>query len=116
MADNSQKPGLDELMKKAKEMQQHMQHAQEELANMEIHGEAGGGLVKVLLNGRHDVKQVIIEDSALDEGKDVLEDLIAAAFNSAVRKIEEASKKKVIDLTKTIGMPPGFELPKKDEE
>jgi len=83
--------------------------AQEELANMEITGESGGGLVSVLMTGRHEIKRVSIDDSLLEDDKDMLEDLIAAAMNDAVQKAENMSKEKMSGLT--AGMPPGLNLP-----
>lgn len=106
---------LDNLMKQAQEVQQKMQSIQDDLTNLVIVGEAGAGAVKVTMNGRHDVKKVEITDEDLidlDE-KDILEDLLAAAFNAAVQKVEKTSKDKMVDFTKSLGLP--TDLPKDEE-
>lgn len=103
------KGGLGNLLKQAQQMQAKMQEAQEQLANMSVTGEAGGGLVRITMNGRHDVKRVHIENSLLDETKEVLEDLIAAAVNDAVRKVEKASRDKLNTITAGIQLPTGFD-------
>lgn len=105
------KGGLGNLMKQAQQMQQKMQQVQEELANMEVVGEAGAGLVKVTMTGSHSVRGVNIDDSLLEDDKEMLEDLIAAACNDAVRRIEEANKEKMGALTGGMQMPPGFKMP-----
>ncbi|MEH6562937.1 MAG: YbaB/EbfC family nucleoid-associated protein [Marinobacter sp.] len=99
------------LMKKAQKMQEDMQKAQEEAAKAEITGEAGAGLVKVTMNGRHDVRKVDIDPSLLTEEKDILEDLLAAAINDAVRRVEANQKDKMSGLMSGMGMPPGFKMP-----
>jgi nucleoid-associated protein EbfC len=86
------KPNLNDLMKQAQQMQEKMQQAQAELANAEVQGESGAGMVKVLMNGRHDVRKVDIDVSLLSEDKEILEDLLAAAVNDAVRKVESANR------------------------
>lgn len=86
------KPNLNDLMKQAQQMQEKMQQAQAELANAEVQGESGAGLVKVVMNGRHDVKKVEIDASLMTEEKEIIEDLLAAAVNDAVRKVEAASR------------------------
>jgi len=86
------KPNLNDLMKQAQQMQEKMQQAQAELANAEVQGESGAGLVKVVMNGRHDVKKVEIDGSLMTEEKEIIEDLLAAAVNDAVRKVEAASR------------------------
>lgn len=96
------------LMKKAQEMQKNMEDAQEEIAKLEINGESGAGMVKVVMTGKHDVKKVTIDPSILDD-KEMLEDLIAAAINDANRKVEEHTASKMGGLT--AGMPGGFKLP-----
>jgi DNA-binding YbaB/EbfC family protein len=78
---------------------------------MEVEGEAGGGMVKVVMTGRHDVKRVTIAPTLLSEDKDMLEDLVAAALNDAVRKVEAASQQKMAGLTAGMPLPPGFKLP-----
>ena len=102
---------LNELMKKAAEMQEQMQKAQQQAANAEVCGEAGAGLVKVIMTGRHDVRRVQIDDSLLSEDKEMLEDLLAAAVNDAVRKVEAASKDQLSGLFSGMQMPPGFKMP-----
>ncbi len=104
------KGGLGQLMKQAQKMQEEMQKAQQELSNKEVVGRAGGGMVGVLMNGRHDVKRVTIEETAMED-KDMLEDLIAAAVNDAVRQIEEHSKNNMGDMAEGLNLPPGFKLP-----
>jgi nucleoid-associated protein EbfC len=103
--------GLGDIMKQAQEMQANMQKMQEELANAEVAGESGAGLVKVIMTGRHDVKEVTIDPSLLTEDKEILEDLLAAAVNDAVRKVEASTKDKMGDLTGGMQMPPGFKMP-----
>lgn len=98
-------------MKTAQEMQEKVQKIQEEIANMEVVGESGAGLVKIRMTGRHDVRKVEIDDSLLTEGKEVLEDLIAAAMNDAVRRAEQAQQEKMSSLTAGIPLPPGFKFP-----
>ncbi len=105
------KGGLGNLMKQAQKMQEDMQRAQEELANMEISGQAGGGMVKVVMTGRHDLKRVSIDDSLMGDDKEMLEDLIAAAVNDAVRQLEEVSKERMSGLTAGLNLPGGMKLP-----
>jgi len=105
------KGGMGNLMKQAQKMQEQMQKAQEELAQAETTGESGAGLVKVVMTGRHDVKSVAIDDSLMEEDKDMLEDLLAAAVNDAVRKIEQANKEHMSKMTSGMGLPPGFKMP-----
>ena len=106
---------MQQLMQQAQRMQEQMQKqmqiAQEELANTELQGEAGAGLVKITMTGRHDVKRVEIDDSLLKEDKEMLEDLIAAAVNDAVRKVEDYSQKKMGGVTQGLNLPPGMKLP-----
>lgn len=100
------------LMKQAQAMQENLKKAQDELAFIEVEGESGAGLVKVLMNCKHDVKRVTIDPSLLAEDKDMLEDLVAAAFNAALRKAEEASAQKLGKLSAAIpGLPPGMKFP-----
>ncbi len=99
------------LMKQAQSMQENMKQAQEAIAAMEVEGESGGGMVKIVMTGRHDVKRVTIAPSLLGEDKDMLEDLVAAAMNDAVRKVEAASQQKMAGLTAGMPLPPGFKLP-----
>ncbi|MDR5898571.1 YbaB/EbfC family nucleoid-associated protein [Halomonas vilamensis] len=105
------KGGMGNLMKQAQEMQEKMQRAQEEVANAEVLGEAGAGMVKVTMNGRHDVIDVDIDASVMEEDKELLEDLLAAAVNDAVRKVEVSSKQKMEEATSGLDLPPGFKMP-----
>lgn len=105
------KGGMGNLMKQAQRMQEQMQKAQEQLAEAEVTGESGAGLVKVTMNGRHDVKRVELDDSVMGEDKEMLEDLLAAAVNDAVRKIEQRSQEQMGKLTAGMGLPAGMKLP-----
>ena len=105
------KGGIGKLMQQAQEMQANMQKAQEELANMEVTGQAGGGLISVVMTGRHDVKRVSIDDSLMGDDKDMLEDLLAAAVNDAVRQVESTSKEKMSGMTDGLNLPGGFKMP-----
>ena len=105
------KGGMGNLMKQAQQMQEKMQKAQEELANSEVTGESGAGLVKITMTGRHDIKRVELDDSVMSEDKELLEDLLAAAVNDAVRKIEEQNKTQMSSMTAGMGLPPGMKLP-----
>jgi len=105
------KGGLGNLMKQAQQMQENMQKAQEELAGMEVTGESGGGMVSVVMTGRHDVKRVSIDDSLMQDDKDMLEDLLAAAVNDAVRKVESTTQEKMSGLTGGMPLPVGMKLP-----
>lgn len=104
------KGGLGNLMKQAQEMQKNMQDAQDEIAKMEISGEAGGGMVKVVMTGKHELVKVELDDSLMDD-KEMLEDLFAAAVNSATRKVEEESQSRMGGLTSGIDLPPGMKMP-----
>src|SRR5690554_436719 len=99
------------LTKQAQEMQGKMQQLQEEAANATAVGESGAGLIKVTMTGRHDVRTVEIDDSLMQEDKEILEDLLAAAVNDAVRKVEQISKEKMAGLTGGMDLPPGFKMP-----
>ena len=105
------KSGIGNLMKQAQKMQEDMQKAQEELKNLEIEGKAGGGLVKVVMTGKHEVRKVQIEDSLLNDDKDMLEDLIAAAMNDASNKVEQLTKDQLSSLTGGLNLPGGMKLP-----
>ncbi|EZQ18446.1 nucleoid-associated protein, YbaB/EbfC family [Pseudomonas sp. G11-1] len=105
------KGGMSGLMKQAQQMQEKMQKMQEELANAEVTGQSGAGLVSVVMTGRHDVRRVNIDDSLMTEDKEVLEDLIAAAFNDAVRKLEQQNQEKMAGLTAGMNLPDGFKMP-----
>ena len=100
------------LMKQAQAMQENMKRVQEELANIEVEGQSGAGLVKVTMTCKHDVKRVAIDPSLLADDKDMLEDLVAAAFNAAVRKAEETSQEKLGKITAGMpGLPGGMKFP-----
>ena len=103
--------GLNDLMQQAQQMQEKMQSAQEELANAEVTGESGAGLVKVLMTGRHDVKRVQIDASLMSEDKEMIEDLLAAAVNDAVRKVEQHNKGMLSKMAGGITLPEGFKMP-----
>ncbi len=105
------KGSISDLMAQAQKMQEQMQQAQEELANAEVTGESGAGLVRVVMTGRHDVKRVAIDDAVLGESKEVLEDLLAAAVNDAVRKVEAHNREAMSGLASGMNLPPGFKLP-----
>ncbi|WP_417697343.1 YbaB/EbfC family nucleoid-associated protein, partial [Psychromonas sp.] len=99
------KGGMGDLMKKAQEMQENMQKAQAEIANTEVVGESGAGLVKITLLGNHNVRKVEIDPSLLEDDKEMLEDLVAAAMNDAVRRVEEVNKSKMSGLTGGMDLP-----------
>ena len=99
------------LMKQAQAMQDNLKRAQEELARIEVEGQAGAGLVKVTMTCRHDVKRVTIDPSLLGEDKDMLEDLVAAAVNDAVRRVESTTQEKMSGLAGGLPLPPGFKMP-----
>ncbi|MBB2483981.1 YbaB/EbfC family nucleoid-associated protein [Mitsuaria sp. WAJ17] len=99
------------LMKQAQAMQDNLKKAQDELAQVEVEGQSGAGLVKVLMTCKHDVKRVTIDPSLLADDKDMLEDLVAAAFNDAVRRAEQVSTEKMGKLTAGMPLPPGMKFP-----
>ena len=105
------KGGLGDMMKKAQEMQENMQKAQRELASKEVTGEAGGGLVTVLMRGTHEVNRVSIDPSLVGDDVDMLEDLIAAAVNDAVHKVAKTNQAAMQEMTAGLNLPPGFKLP-----
>ena len=105
------KGGIGNLMKQAQKMQEDMQKAQEEMANIEVTGQSGGGMVSVVMTCRHDVKRVSIDDSLLSDDKDMLEDLIAAAVNDAVRQVEKTTSDKMSGMTAGLNLPGGMKLP-----
>ena len=99
------------LMKQAQAMQDNMKKMQDQRASVEVEGQAGAGMVKVVMTCKNDVKRVTIDPSLLGDDKDMLEDLVAAAFNDAVRKAEATSQEKMAGLTAGLPLPPGFKLP-----
>jgi len=106
----SGKGGLGNMMKQAQEMQKNMQEAQEEIANLEVNGDAGGGMVKVTMTGRHELTNVQIDESLMDD-KEMLEDLVAAAVNSAARNIEATTQEKMGGVTAGMNLPAGMKMP-----
>ena len=105
------KGNIGDLMKQAQQLQENMQRAQEELANTELEGQAGAGLVRVIMTGRYDVKRVQIDDAVLGEDKEVLEDLLAAAVNDAVKKVEANNQSTMSSLASGHNIPGGFKMP-----
>ncbi|CAI8158496.1 YbaB/EbfC family nucleoid-associated protein [Pseudidiomarina mangrovi] len=106
------KGGMGAMMKQAQQMQERMQKAQQEIATLEVVGEAGAGMVKVTMLGNHNVRRVAIDPSLMTEDdQEMLEDLIAAAVNDAVRRVEVASKEKMAAVTGGMNLPPGMKLP-----
>ena len=105
------KQNIGALMRQAQQMQADMEKAQQELAQMEVVGESGGGMVKVTMTGRHDLKRVEIDTSLMSDDKEMLEDLIAAAVNDANRRVETITQQKMAGLTAGISLPPGMKLP-----
>ncbi len=105
------KGGMGNIMKQAQQMQERMQKAQEEIANLEVTGESGAGLVKVTMTGSHSVRRVDIDESLMDDDKEMLEDLVAAACNDAARRVEETTKKRMAEVTGGMNLPPGMKMP-----
>ncbi len=105
------KGSLGNLMKQAQQMQENMKVMQDQLAKMEIEGQSGAGMVKVIMTCRYDVKRVSIDDSLIGDDKEMLEDLLAAAVNDAVRRVESISQEKMAGFTSGMGLPPGMKLP-----
>ncbi|HLQ86377.1 MAG TPA: YbaB/EbfC family nucleoid-associated protein [Salinisphaeraceae bacterium] len=105
------KGSLGKIMQQAQEMQTKMQEAQAELARMEISGESGAGLVKVVMNGKHEVSRVVIDPSVFEEDRELLEDLVAAAVNDAVQRVNTKSQEQMSELTGGLNLPPGMNLP-----
>ncbi|MFM7396934.1 MAG: YbaB/EbfC family nucleoid-associated protein [Gammaproteobacteria bacterium] len=99
------------MMKQAEALQRNMQKAQEEIALMEVVGESGGGMVKVTMTGKHEVKRVQIEPAVVGEDREMLEDLVAAAINDAVRRVETESQQRMSSLMSGLRLPPGFKMP-----
>jgi DNA-binding YbaB/EbfC family protein len=104
-------PNFNNMMKQVQAMQANMQKAQAEIATLEVIGESGGGMVKITMNGRHEVKRVQIEGAVMSEDREMLEDLIAAAANDAVHKVEARVQEKMSHLTAGLSLPPGMKLP-----
>ena len=105
------KGGIGNLMKQAQLMQENMKKLQEQLAVMEIEGQAGSGLVKVVMTGRHEVRRVTIDPKLLADDKEMLEDLVTAAFNDAARKVDATTQEKMAAATAGLPLPPGLKLP-----
>jgi len=105
------KGGLGNIMKQAQKMQEDMQKAQADMANMEVTGEAGGGMVRVAMRGTHEINRVHIDPSLMEDDKEMLEDLMAAAFNDAVHKIAKKNQDSMANMTAGLNLPPGFKLP-----
>jgi len=105
------KADLGQLMKQAQKMQTEMQRAQEELAELEVTGEAGGGLVRLTMTCRHVVRSVAIDESLVGDDREMLEDILIAAFNDALRKVEETVQQKFSGMGSGLGLPPGVKLP-----
>jgi DNA-binding YbaB/EbfC family protein len=99
------------MMKQAEALQRNMQKAQEQIALMEVVGESGGGMVKVTMTGKHEVKRVQIEPAVIGEDREMLEDLVAAAINDAVRRVETQSQQRMSELMSGLRLPPGFKMP-----
>jgi len=102
---------IGQMMKQAQMMQENMRRMQEQLAATEVEGQSGAGMVKVVMTCKHDVKRVTIDPSLLGDDREMLEDLIAAAFNDAARRVEAAVSEKMSGVTAGLGLPPGFKLP-----
>ncbi len=105
------KGGIGQLMKQAQQMQADMQKAQEEMANLTVAGESGAGMVKVTMTCKHEIRGLEIDDSLVGDDKEMLEDLIIAAFNDAVRKVEKTTQEKFSGMTSGLNLPPGMKLP-----
>ena len=105
------KGAMGNLMKQAQKMQEDMQKAQEEVANLEVEGQAGGGMVKVVMNGRHELRKVTLDDSLMQDDKEMIEDLLAAAVNDAVRRVEKQTQEKMAGVTAGLNLPGGMKLP-----
>lgn len=105
------KGSIGKLMQQAQAMQGKVQEAQEELAKMEVTGESGAGLVKIVMTGKYEVRAVRIDDSVFEDDREMLEDLLAAAFNDAVQRVARATQDKMSELTGGLSLPPGMDLP-----
>ena len=102
---------LGDLMQQAQKMQAKMAEAQQELANLEVTGESGGGLVKLVMNGKHQARRIEIDSSLVEDDKEMLEDLVTAAINDAVQRVEKQNQEKMADMASGLPLPPGFKLP-----
>ena len=105
------KGGIGDIMKQAQQVQENLQKTQSEIANREVTGEAGAGMVKVVMTGRHDVRRVDIDPALLKDDKEMLEDLLAAAVNDANRKVEKMSQELMSNVAAGLELPPGMKLP-----
>jgi DNA-binding YbaB/EbfC family protein len=105
------KGGIGQLMKQAQEMQANMKKAQEEMASLTVTGESGAGLVRITMTCQHQVQALDIDDSIVGDDKEMLEDLITAAFNDALRKVETTVQEKYVGMTSGLGLPPGMKIP-----
>ena len=105
------KGGIGNLMKQAQAMQAAVQKAQAEIATIEVTGESGGGMVKVTMSGKHEVKRVQIEPQVASEDREMLEDLVAAAVNDAVNKVEQQTQARMSSVMSGVALPPGFKMP-----
>jgi DNA-binding YbaB/EbfC family protein len=105
------KGNMGNLMKLQQQLQANMQRAQTEIASLEVTGEAGGGMAKVTMTGKHEVRRVVIDPSLVNDDKEMLEDLIAAAINDAVQKVERATQEKMSSVMGGLNLPPGMKLP-----
>ncbi len=105
------KGAMGNMMRQAQKMQEDMQKAQQEIAALEIEGQSGGGMVKVLMNGRHEIRKVSIDDSLMQDEKEMIEDLLAAAVNDAVRRVEQVTQEKMSGLSAGLNLPGGLKLP-----
>ena len=105
------KGGLGNLMKQAQQMQENMKAMQEKLASIEVEGQSGAGMVKVIMTCRYDVRRVSIDSTLMSDDKEMLEDLVAAAVNDAVRRVESTTQEKMAGFTSGLNLPPGMKLP-----
>jgi hypothetical protein len=105
------KGGIGQLMKQAQQMQADMQKAQEELASLTVTGESGAGMVRITMTGKHQVKSLEIDDALVGDDREMLEDVVIAAFNDAIRKVESTLQEKYAGMTSGMGLPPGIKLP-----
>ena len=105
------KGGIGNIMKQVQQAQENMQKAQAELANLEVTGEAGGGMVKVVMTGTHDVRRVHVDTALIGDDREMLEDLVAAAINDALRRVEAESKSRLSGLAAGLELPGGMKLP-----